>query len=236
MKLTHYTSKIETITQILEHGFGWFPKRRELIDLLIPSHDFSKREPQQFGMISFTELLPHQAGNHRKIFGEFGVVVSNNWAFANSIQKVIYIDDKGPVFESLKSLFQYAYNDLIRNSQLREGEVSSMAFTNKARAAIAGGVLYSNLLQLYEYLEPIESSEQQEWRIVHPHPYYGYKDSKEENIKNISPPQGWAKLLNVLPIQQKEVLGFVCLESKKDFFVNALPSVFKQKIIFQYDG
>ena len=70
IKLTHYTSSIEAICNILLNGFAYVPNKRQLISDLIPSHDFSKGEPQQFGMISFTELSPDRTKEHREKFGE----------------------------------------------------------------------------------------------------------------------------------------------------------------------
>jgi len=210
MQFTHYTGTIETVVNILSNGLAWVPNRRGLIEAFLPFHDYSEREPQQFGMISFTELLPDAAEAPRKEFGNYGIMVSEEWAFSQKIQKVIYIDRKGPVFDSLCTLFQYAYAELLKASMRREGEISQMLFTNKVRAGIAGGSLYANLLQLYEYMEPMDNSYQQEWRIVHPKPLYGYRETKEEIIKNVSPPTGWAKIMNVLPLEPKDIAGFVC--------------------------
>lgn len=137
MGFTHYTSEIETVNRILSDGFAWIPNKRGLIANLLPFHDFKDREPQQFGMISFTELPPEAAHRVRTTFGKYGIVVSQEWASSNNLQKVIYVDSKGPIFETLRWLFQYAYDDLVKKSLNREGEVSQMAFTNKARATVA---------------------------------------------------------------------------------------------------
>lgn len=59
--LTHYTDRIEALVGILTNGFAWVPNRRDLMPILVPEHDFSRREPQQFGMISFTDLEPDNA-------------------------------------------------------------------------------------------------------------------------------------------------------------------------------
>jgi hypothetical protein len=171
MGSTHYTSEIETVNKVLNNGFAWVPNTRRLITNLLPFHNFREREPQQFGMISFTDLPPEAAHGPRSAFGNYGIVISQEWASSNNIQKVFYIDSEGSIFEALRSLFKYAYDDLVKKSLNREGEVSQMAFTNKARAAVAGGILYAKLLELYEYMEPIEHSYQQEWRIVYPMPW-----------------------------------------------------------------
>ncbi|MBI5049251.1 MAG: hypothetical protein HZB54_09975 [Deltaproteobacteria bacterium] len=234
IQFTHYTQKIEAIEKILKNGFAYVPNKRSLITEFLPSHDFTKREPQQFGMVSFTELSPSQAENHRKVFGNYGIVVSEKWALAHKIQKVLYIDNTGPIYDCLRNLFQVAYNELKQKSLAREGEVTEMAYTNKVRAGIAGGYLYSNLLQLYEYMEPIKHLSHQEWRIVHPKPYYGYGETKADIISNVSPPKGWAQFLNVLPVKTDDIIGFICPENEQDIFKKTIPSEFTRKPIDIY--
>ena len=222
MVFTHYTSEIATVRNILTNGFAWIPNKRDLITNLLPFHDFKEREPQQFGMISFTDLPPEAAHGVRTKFGNYGIVISQGWASSNNIQKVNYVDTNGPIFEALRWLFKYGYDDLVKRSLNREGEVSQMAFTNKARAAVAGGILYAKLLELYEYLEPIEHLYQQEWRIVHPLPLYGYKETKQEIINNASPPKGWGKFLHVITLTSDDVIGFVCPAKDKEILQIAL--------------
>src|SRR5450755_1791338 len=77
--LTHYTRTLEAVVGILNNGFAWVPNRRNLMSALVAGHDFSKREPQEFGMISFTDWSPPAPPRHRKEFGDFGIVVSREW-------------------------------------------------------------------------------------------------------------------------------------------------------------
>jgi hypothetical protein len=236
MRFSHYTGEKETVRKILKNGFAWVPNMRSLISDLLPLHDFTAREPQQFGMISFTELPPEAAQGPRRAFGNYGIVVSKEWAFSHSIQKVIYVANEGPIFEAIRWIFQYAYDDLVGRSMKREGEVTQMAFTNKARAAVAGGMLYAKLLEIYEYMEPIEHSYQQEWRMVHPMSLYGYGETKQEIIKNVSPPKGWAKFVHVLSITPNDVVGFVCPARERDIFQETLDRPYKGKHIYTYEG
>jgi hypothetical protein len=231
--LTHYTRSIQSVVGILSNGFAWVPNRRGLVSDLVPFHDFTDREPQQFGMISFTELSPSNAGAHRREFGDFGVSVSMDWAQRHGTQKVLYVDRKGPIFEALGWLFQTAYAQLQAAIDYPDDAALRMAFTNKAMAGVVGGVLWAHLLQIYEYLEPIESSCQQEWRIVHPHPYCGYGQSKSEIIKVVSPPKGWAKDFNVLPVERGDVRRIVCPASSRDELRNCLPEPFRE-VPFEY--
>jgi len=230
-QLTHYTGSIDTIINILSNGFAWFPNRRDLITHFIPFHDFSSREPQQFGMISFTELSPQNSAPVRHHFGNYGIMVSAEWALSQNAQRVLYIDYQGQVFDGFQRLFQYAYGDLICSSQLRTGEISSMVFTNRAMANITRSFLYGNLLKLYEYMEPSAHSNQQEWRITNPEPLYGFRETKQEIIENVSPPKGWAKIVNLLRIECLDVTGFVCPESETQILRNSLSDLYKDKTI-----
>lgn len=123
ISITHYTHEIETLKKILDNGFAYVPNKRGLIADFLPHHNFEEREPQQFGMISFTDLPSVKAIRHRDDFGSYGVLVSKEWANSHNIQKVIYIDNKGPIFESLQKLFNQGYDDLIHKSMVREKEV-----------------------------------------------------------------------------------------------------------------
>jgi hypothetical protein len=234
--LTHYTRSIEAVVGILCNGFAWVPNRRALISDLVPFHPFDEREPQQFGMISFTELEPGNAAAHRKAFGDFGISVSKTWAERHKAQKVIYVDRKGPIFEALRWLFQAGYEQLEAAIEYPDDAALRMAFTNKAMAGVAGGPLWAHLLQLYEYLEPIERSDQQEWRIVHPHPYYGLADSKSEIIKSVSPPQGWAKHLNVVPVEPGDVVQIIYPAPIRDDLRDILPEPYRDVPFQCLDG
>jgi hypothetical protein len=102
-------------------------------------------------------------------------------------------------------------------------------------AGVQGGLLWSNLLTLYEYMEPAHHADQSEWRIVHPHPLYGYP-SKKEIIQRVSPPTGWAKHLNILRAPDDAVICFVCPRQHEQSFMHALPSSFSSKPIRIYEG
>ena len=165
--LTHYTDSIEALGGILANGFAWVPNRRDLMPLLVPEHDFSRREPQQFGMISFTELEPEHANTHTEVFGPFGVLVSEEWARANRAERVIYVQNEGPAYEAWRSLFTVGFRDVKSRIKYPDDAGWLMSFENKAVAgAVAGSTIWAALLQLYEYMETADFSCECEWRIV----------------------------------------------------------------------
>lgn len=228
LRLTHYTGEAAAVPNILSNGFAWVPNCRNLISKLVPAHDFSEREPQQFGMISFTDLTPDEAVEHRKEFRNYGIIVSENWARKHRAQKVLYIDKSGPIFDALSLIFNEGCNDVRSKIRFPNSAMWQMAYTNKA-AAITNSRLWIGLLQLYEFIEPIENAYQSEWRIVHQEPYYGYAKTNAEIIKNVSPPQGWARVLNVVTVQPEDVLGFVCPRVEQENLKSVLPKDYKAK-------
>lgn len=235
--LTHYTNSIEALLGILTNGFAFAPNRRNLMPLLVPEHDFSRREPQQFGMISFTELEPDHAGTLSQSFGPFGVVVSEEWARAHRAERVIYVEDDGPALDAWRSLFAIGYQDVTARIEHPDDAAWLMSFENKAMAgAVAGSALWAALLQLYEYMESAGNSAQREWRIVHPHPYYSLSDSKDEVIRQVSPPQGWAQSLNVVRVSRGDMEALVCPRSKYGSLQRALPDRFADVAVLQTGG
>jgi len=127
----------------------------------------------------------------------------------------------------MKWLFQSAYEECKAAIEYPDDAALLMAFTNKAMADVAGARHWARLLQLYEYLEPIEHSGHQEWRIVQPYPYYGYADSKQEIIKAVSPPRGWATHVNVVRVEAADVVRIICPASNHDELRARLPEVYR---------
>lgn len=227
--LTHYTRTAEAVANILTHGFAWFPNRRRLTHLLIPWHNFSKREPQQFGMISFTENEPPHAKTHCNEFGFFGIVVSDKWANEINAQRVIYVDVDGPATDAWRNLFEIGYRDVQCRIKYPDDEGWLMSYENKAAASsIAGSALWASLLQIWEYMEPASVAWQREWRIVNPVPLYSLNEKMAEAIQQVSPPQNWAKITNVVPIPRSEVEALTCPANLVTELMSALPENYKR--------
>ena len=220
--LTHYT-KLEVVSKILANGFAWIPNSRNLISILVPNHDFSEREPQHFGMISFTENQPTDSQRHRKQFGDFGICVSDAWAHRNNVTRVIYVAEEGATLEAWKSLFAAGYREVRARVANPEDTGLLMAYHNKAIAGICGATVWASLLQLYEYMEPEENSYQREWRMVNSLPDYSLDKPKHELIRQVSPPQGWATVMNLVQISSADIDGFVCPSGQRNALVNVLP-------------
>lgn len=235
--LTHYTQTLTAVEGILTHGFAWVPNRRKLAELLLPKHDWDRREPQQFGMISFTDLSPPATTVHRAKYGQFGIVVAEAWAKARGAQRVIYVPDSGPLTSTFQNLYGLGFHDLQNRIEYPDDAAWLMCYENKAMAsAVAGASLWTQLLSLWEYLEPESSSSEREWRIVNPLPDYSLEGPTREIIAAVSPPLNWAKLLRVVPITPEEVEAFVCPASLIIDFHSALPKEYEATPIFETEA
>src|SRR5882672_9372893 len=199
MPLTHYTESTEAIANILTRGFVWVHNRRHLIESFIPEHSFSHREPQQFGMISFTELEPGQIDRSRSNFGQFGITVSIDWQRRHRVDRVIYVADEGPTFEAWRTIFRIAYNDLSARIKYPNDRGWTMAYENKnAAGAVAGAPLWAHLLQLYEYMEPVTHAHEHEWRVVRDLPLYNDPVRGKEAVRRAMALPGWG---DAIPIE-----------------------------------
>jgi len=188
-------------------------------------------------MVSFTELEPAHAGAHCEIFGYYGIVVSDTWAIQRGAQRVIYIDDNGPVTVALQVLFKIGYIDVTRRIEYPDDAGWLMAYENKnAAGAIAGSSLWAHLLQLWEYLEPASSAAQREWRIVNPDPLYSLSENKAEAIARVSPPQNWAKFKNVVAIGRSDVIALVSRAKDVEALQSRLPGDYQHMVIIETDG
>ena len=187
-------------------------------------------------MISFTDADVPVPRKHIERFGSFGIVVSPEWARLHGAQRVLYLAEDGPLFEAFRSLFQTGYEQLHRKIRFPGDGAARMAFTNKNMASIQGGFLWSNLLTVYEYMEPVENAYQSEWRIVNPMPAYGFAQTTPEIIREVSPPQGWAQHVSVLSFPAEAIVEFVCPRGEEVELSQVLPSAFRFKPVRVFES
>src|ERR1017187_9909160 len=133
--LTHYTRALQCVVGILNNGFAWVPNRPNLMSKLVAGHDFSQREPQQFGMISFTAWSPPAPPRHREAFGDFGIVVSREWA-----QRVFYVEE-GPFLDALRWLYTTALDHL--SIDYNDDSFASLSATRRLGRSPALAILHS---------------------------------------------------------------------------------------------
>lgn len=231
--LVHYTDQ-EALLKILENGFAWGPNKRLLIKELVPEHIRTEREPQEFGMISFSTIKPEKSSAHRKKYGDFGIIMSQHWYLKNGANRVFYLKNKGFVFSLFKLLFSFAYKDFLKNVRYPDDKYYWMGYENKKIAESIGARKWVEALNIYEYIQPYKDKREREWRIVNQMPLYSFADSKEEIIKNIDPPQNWAQFIHVLKFNEEDVYAFVCPKNKMDVLKTHLPINYQSKKFIEY--
>lgn len=229
-RLVHYTSSPEVIASILQHGFLFVPNRRGLINAFLGEEVFRQREPQQFGMVSFTQLSTDDASTHRQKFGRFGIIVSWEWAKSHDVQRVVYVDTSGPVAEEFAWLFRLAKQQLELSAT---ADPDSMTLTNKAVASYSRSSMWSRLLTLYEYMEPESNSAQVEWRIVNPTPQYHNNDNKADIIAALLHGSNmWG--IGSIRVTPDDVHAFLCPRSDLHSLRDAIPERFCEVPILTY--
>ena len=144
---------------------------------------FLEREPQENGMVCFTELPVWRARVHRQRFGPFGIAVTWEWADRNCARRVRYVAKNGPEFSVRAQRFQLALQDLERRAGARPDGWWDAALYNRHMAAILGAREWSALLIEYEYMQTDRDSAQAEWRIVQPLPFSYNSRERSEIIR-----------------------------------------------------
>lgn len=227
LELAHFTNSIDAVVNILTYGFAWQRNDREVISLLLEQVDFSEREPESFGQVCFTENRFESEREKTKFFGRFGIQVSLAWARQNNVQPVIYVPQYGPLIESFRFLFTQTYQKAVAEQKYPDDKAMQMWKVSSAMANVAGQPLYANLLCIYQFMEPARHSGEREWRAVNPNPDWSISNSTEKAIKNVSPPEGWAKIVHVLKVEPTDIEALICLEADKNDLENRVPHGFE---------
>jgi hypothetical protein len=226
-QLFHYTTSPGVVGSILKNGFMLVPNRRNLINRLLWTKGFERREPQQFGMISFTELRRDEAAHHREAFGPFGIAVSWDWAHRHNAQRVIYMGE-GPVMEAFSWLFRFGKQELERSVP----EKCTEAHLNNKAVAGLYCQHFSHLLTLYEYMEPERNSSQVEWRIVNPLPHYHDLSDHDRLMKRLL--DYASKGIDTIRIEPDDVECVVCPRGERTALREAIPKEYRDVPIIPY--
>jgi hypothetical protein len=231
-RLVHYTNSAETVASIVRHGFLLVPNKRHLINALLGQQVFTDREPQEFGMVSFTQLPVGEATAHRERFGRFGIMVTWEWALEHDAQRVIYVDHRGPTAKTFAWLFRLAKQELDRATG---GAPDEMTLTNKAFAFMSKSNMYPHLLTLYEYMEPEANSTQIEWRIVNKLPqHHDLGKPRAELIRELLTTAKLWNSFGCVPVGPNDIHAFICPRGSKADLAALLPDEFKTVPILTY--
>jgi hypothetical protein len=59
-------------------------------------------------------------------------------------------------------------------------------------------------------MEPAENSHEREWRIANQDPNYSITIDLNKTIEDVSPPKGWANIMNVVKIEPSDIINISC--------------------------
>ncbi len=232
-QLIHYTRDAATVGSILRNGFLLIPSRRELLAALVENRADWDKEPQEWGMVSFTELPIADSTSHRQVFGDFGVAVSWDWALKHGVDRVIYIRQDGALFETWRFLFTSAYRDVKRREE--EGPLSwgGMSSHNRAMAQTIGAAGWATMLRFFEYMQPDRDSAQVEWRIVNKLPFTFSSRDKQSRIQEALQLAGTWQTAN-LRVQPADIRYLVCPAGAEPELRAHLPADFCRSAVYTF--
>lgn len=229
MPLFHCTRDPASVANILRYGFAYVALPTKTAAYLLPDLPPLEREPQQFGMICFrSELDDRIPERHQQAYGRFAICVDADWAISVGAQPVIYIHKTGSAAIAFKRLLLKARSAIDREiERYPDDSFRTMAFFNRAAAGSIGAAEWGDLLSLFELMGPADDEWEREWRIVNRMPLSSIPRTGAAAVAQVSPPQGWAKVLNVLPIPTKAVPYLVAAADKEKLLRSLLPEQFK---------
>jgi len=234
IKLYHYTNSIDALVNILSYGFAWMRNDRVVIETLLPGVDFSDREPESFGQVCFSENSFMSERDKTKFFGSFGLQVSEHWARKHKAQPALYIEDKGPVVDCFRFLFKQFHSKAKAEERYPNDAASQQWEVSHAMASVVGQPLYAQLLGIYRFMEPARHFSEREWRIVNPEPDWSISNNTGKAIENVSPPEGWARLLHVIAVKPIDIIAIHCEQVNYETLKAALPEDFKDVQIYAH--
>jgi hypothetical protein len=214
--LTHFTS-MEGFLGILRSGFAFLPCSRELLDDLFGTRRSFVGDPQNYGMVCFTDASIEKASAVRKK-GNYCIAMHERWAAEKGARKVEYI---GP-FRTFcfRQSVRAALKEIQRTIKSPDDEGLKLAFRNKQFAELLGATQYAQVLDRYEFCQTWRDRKQREWRISQKLPFY---DRPERALPSTD---GWSGLLQYLSFGTKDVVFLGCPEDEERRLRPLLPKEF----------
>lgn len=237
--LTHYTKTVDAIVNILQWGFGWSQLPRGVsgllpADLVLPA---PWEEPEQFGMVSFTEAKAPASSTHRRDFGGLGIVVRRAWVASLGGRPVEYVEQGSERFEELQRMADSSIREMRSHPTYPElgfgtlGEISAAIASGNL-----GGQAWARFLRTFAFIGPAKNAWQREWRIAKTVMEGGIPHDRAERLANISPPRGWGQFLHVQKVPAEDVLGFVAPALKAHELRASLSEEFRGRPVVYHFG
>jgi hypothetical protein len=172
--MMHFTSTIDSVASILEHGFIFVPNATEIHKELFALIGLDVSELNR-GMICFTEAAWDDY-ELRRTFGNFGICVDANWAFDRGARKVAYISQDSEAFHAIRRLIATCVpGDNFLKAELQQHmnkrlvtEVQKWMRSSIDGAPFVTPPLYSLVLDLLQWVQLSSHKDEREWRIRAP--------------------------------------------------------------------
>ena len=234
--LLHFTPTAKAIPAILQNGFAYVALPTKVATFVLPANIPGDREPQQFGMVCFrAQMAGEDLTAHRKRFGNYAIAMDLAWAKSVHAQPVLYVVPESPVSTALRRLMGRAAGTIRDEERRYSGDTArTMMYHNKAMASALGAPDWGDLLEVFQFLGPVEDEWEREWRVAHPKPYYSIASSGKDAVADVSPPQGWAQFLNVLKFERKSVLRLMVPTGAGAEMRRTLPAEYRDVEIVEF--
>ncbi len=197
--LTHYTSSAEAVGSILRVGFFFSFRPTKTFDQLFRAAGLDAQEPDDKGMVCFTELNVEDATMHRSEFGSFGIAVSKVWAIDQGARRVSYVEPGGPHFQALlgklrghapRHAFGYPVDE--QRMPMFEKSLRQLLLGRKAAATLFGAdAEYRRLLDDLLWVQISSDQNQAEWRIRNPSSLGGIQDAIRAGLHSVESMISW---------------------------------------------
>lgn len=232
--LSHFTNSLESLISIIINGLIFFPNETKIFSTLT-SGGCLIGEPQCRGMISFTDIPFEHSESHRKLYGNFGVVIERKWAVSEGACKVIYVGKEGPVSDHFRSLFTILEPkfESTGNTDLDQW-VGKLARTKPEFSKSLGNEPYAQLLKIHEYMQSDEEVAESEWRIIRSHKFSWSEGMAIEEVKALCLRSALAGIIPTLTLKPESTKGIICPSQLKTNLLSALPSLWQEVQILEY--
>lgn len=215
-QLIHFTRE-EGLIGILHNGFALMPCDRLLLDDLFGGERPFKGDPQNFGMVCFTDAPFNKAGPVRKK-GDYGIAVKFAWAEQHGVRKVRYISRLYAWF--MRFRFRKEMEHLSQQIDFPKDEGLKLAYKNKEFAAFMGAPGYGAALDDYEFMQTVRDKKQREWRITQPLPFDNSMPGE------IPSPEGWG-FLYFKKLEASDIEFLMCPTGKTKYILDKVPEQFR---------
>jgi hypothetical protein len=191
--LTHYTSSADAVASILRLGFFFSFRPTGTFELLYRAAGVDALEPDDKGMVCFTELSVQDAAEHRSNFGSFGIALSKYWLVGQGARQVVYIKEDSLYFQAFvdrirdhapREAFGYRVND--QEAPMFVKMLRQRSLASKAASSILGmDPVYLELLDDLLWVQVTSDQNQAEWRIRNPSSFGGIQDAIRAGIQSL---------------------------------------------------